>query len=165
MTPISLLGPQKVVSLLTANSALQMAVNAITAQTGVVLPPISNSQIVITSISPDMADKNAQLTYPRVCVQTTQVNNTHMEKFRSFSGSLVVTADVWFSSNLIALTETGLHYYLQGIESILQANEGDWGDGFYYSGLYDAQLQPTKAGGFGFLESARITIALDVNVS
>jgi len=165
MTPLTLMGPQKVVSLLTTNSALQMAVNAIAEQTGQVLPPIANTQIVITSISPDLADKNAQLTYPRVCVHATQVNNTHMEKFRSFSGGLVVVTDLYFSSNLITPTETGLHYYLQGIASILQANEGDWGDGFYYSGLYDVQLQPAKAGGFGFVESARITCALDVNVT
>jgi len=165
MTPLTLLGPQKIVSLLTTNSALQTAANAIAAQTGQVLPPIDNSQILVTSITPDLADKNAQLTYPRVCVHATQVNNTHMEKFRSFSGGIVVATDLWFSGNLITPTETGLHYYLQGIASILQANEGDWGDGFYYSGLYDIQVQPPKAGGFGFVESARITFSFDVNVS
>jgi hypothetical protein len=165
MSPLTLLGPQKLVNLLIANSALQMAANTIALQTGLVLPPISNSQVVVTSMSPDMADKNAQLTYPRVCVHTTQVNNTHLEKFRSFSGSIVVATDVWFSGSLLAPTGTGLHYYLEAVASILQANQGDWGDGFYYSGLYDVQLQPPKAGGFGFVESARVTCVLDVNLN
>ena len=163
MLPLTILGPQKVVDLLTTDSALQMAVNAIAAQTGQVLPPIANNQIVITSVSPDMADKNVQLTYPRVCVHSTQVNNTHMEKFRSFSGGMVVATDVWFSGSLVAATETGLPYYLQAIELILQANQGDWGDGFYYSGVYEVQLQPIKAGGFGFVQSARISFTLNVN--
>jgi len=165
MLPLTLLGPQKVVNLLTTNSALQMAVNAIAAQTGQVLPPIANSQIVFTSMSAAMADTNAQFTYPRVFVHSTQMNNTHMEKFRSFSGGVVVVTDVWFSGSLITPTETGLQYYLQGVASILEANQGDWGDGFYYSGLYDSQLQPVAVGGFGFVESARIICALDVNIT
>ncbi len=165
MLPLTLLGPQKVVNLLTTSAALQNAVNAIGKATGQVLPPIANSQIVVTSMSPDMADKNAQLTYPRVCVHSTQINNTHMEKFRSFSGGLVVVTDVWFSASLIGPTETGLHYYLEAIASILQANTGDWGDGVYYSGLYDVQLQPAKAGGFGFVGSARISCSLDINLT
>lgn len=163
MLPLTLSAPEKVVGLLTTNSALQMAVSAIAAQTGQTLPGISNSQIVITSISPDMADKNAQLTYPRVCVYCTQVKNSHSQKFRSFSGAVAVTAEVWFSDNLLAATGTGLHYYVEAVASILRANQGDWGDGFYFSGLYDVQLQPPKAGGFGFVESARIACVLEVS--
>jgi hypothetical protein len=165
MLPLTLLAPEKLVSLLTTNSALQMAVNTIAAEAGVVLPPIANSQIVVTSISQDVADKNAQLTYPRVCLYSTQVKNTQMQKFRSFSGSVVLVAEVWFSGNLLAPTGTGLHYYVEALTSILRANQGGWSDGFYFSGLYDVQIQPPKAGGFGFVESARITCSLDVNIN
>lgn len=165
MIPLTLLGPQKLASLLTSDSALQMAVSAIAGQSGAIIPPISNSQIVITSISPDMADKNAQLTYPRVCIYSSQVKNLQVQKFCSFSGSLGITADIWFSASLLPATGTGLHYYIQALSSILQANEGDWGDGVYFSGLYDVALQPAKAGGFGFVELARVTCALDVNIS
>jgi len=165
MTPLTLLAPQKLVELLTTGSALQTAVNAITAEAGVVLPPISASQIVITSISPELADKNAQLTYPRVCLFCTLLKNTHAQKFRSFSGSIGVVADVWFSGDLLETTGTGLHYYVEALSSILRANQGDWGDGFYFSGLYDVQLQPAKQGGFGFVESARVTILLDVDLN
>lgn len=164
MIPLTLLGPQKLVNLLTSNSALQMAITAIAGQSGVTVPPISNTQIVITSISPDMADKNAQLTYPRVCIYSSQIKNSQLQKFCSFSGSVALTAEIWSSGNLIPATGTGLHYYIQALASILQANEGDWGDGFYFSGLYDVVLQPAKAGGFGFVESARVTCTLDVNI-
>jgi hypothetical protein len=159
------MGPQIVANLLTTNSALQMAVNAIAGQTGQVLPPIANNQIVITTISPDLADKNAQLTYPRVCLYTTQVKNTHLEKFRSFSGVVAVATDVSFSASLIASTETGLHCYVDAIGSILRANQGDLGNGFYFSGLYDVQPQAAKPGGFGFVESARITCVFDVSIT
>ena len=165
MLPLTLWAPEKVANLLTTNSALQTAVNALAAQSGAVIPPISNSQIVSTSITAEMADKNAQLTYPRVCLYCTQVKNTHFQKFRSFSGSVAVVIEVWFSGNLLAPTGTGLHYYVEAVTAILRANQGDLGDGFYFSGIYDVQLQPAKAGGFGFVESARISCALDVNLN
>jgi hypothetical protein len=165
MLPLTLLASQKLVRLLTTNSALQMAVNTIAAENGQIVPPISSSQIVITSITPDMADKNAQLTYPRVCVYCTQVKNTYQQKFRSFSGPIALVAEVWSSANLLAVTETALHYYVGALTSILQANQGDWNDGFYFSGLYDVQLQTAKVGGFGFVESARITSVLEVDIN
>jgi hypothetical protein len=84
-------------------------------------------------------------------------------KFRSFSGTVQVASDVWFSSALLADTDTGLHYYLEALSSILRANMGDWGDGFHYSGIYDMQLQVPKTGGFGFVEMAKITCSLDVS--
>jgi hypothetical protein len=164
MLPLTLWAPEKLVSLLTTNSALHMAANAIASQNGQTLPPISNTQIVITSISPDMADKNAQLSYPRVCVFCAQVKNTHQQKFCSFSGSVAVAAEIWSSANLLAATETTLHYYAEGVAAILQANQGDWGDGFFFSGLYDIQLHQPKAGGFGFVSSAKIICVLDVNI-
>lgn len=164
MLPLTLLAPEKLASLLTTNSALQAAVNAITAQSGVVVPPISISQIVVTSISPEMGDRNAQLTYPRICLYCTQVKNLQTQKFCSFSGSVVLVADVWFSGSLLAPTSAGLHYYLEGVTSIMRANQGDWGGGFYFAGLYDVQVQPPKAGGFGFVEFARISCVVDVNI-
>lgn len=165
MTPLTLLAPEKVVGLLTNNASLQMAVNAIAANSGQILPPILTSQIVATAISPELADKNAQMTYPRVCIYCTQIKNSHTQKFRSFSGSIAIVIEVWFSSNLVETTGAGLHYFVEAVTSILRANQGDWGDGFYFSGLYDVQLQVPKPGGFGFVESARVICSLDVNVN
>ena len=76
-----------------------------------------------------------------------------------------MNVDVWFSANLLAATGTGLHYFVEGVTSILRANQGDLGNGVYFSGLYDVQLQMPKPGGFGFVESARIACALDVNIN
>lgn len=163
MLPLTLRAPEKVVGLLTNNSALQMAVNAIAEQAGQNVSPIANSQIAVTSLSPDLADKNAQMTYPRVCVYSTQVKNTQAQKFRTFSGSVAVVIEIWFSGNLLEQTGTGLHYYLEAVSAILRANQGDWGDGFHFSGLYDVQMQTPKPGGFGFVESARVICSLDVN--
>jgi hypothetical protein len=165
MLPLTLLAASKVSSLLTDNNALQQAVSALGSLYGVTLPAIAASDIVVSSLGQDLADQNAQLSFPRVCSYTTQVKNTQSMKFRSFSGSALVASDIWFSADLLADTDTGLHYYLEAITAILRANVGDWGDGFYFSGIYDSQLQPPKPGGFGFLEMARVTCSLDVNLN
>ena len=163
MLPLTLLGASKVLSLLTTNNALRQTVQALGNQYGVSLPTISANDIVQTSAGPDLSEKNAQLSFPRICLYPTQVKNTQNIKFRSFAGTLVVAADVWFSGVFIADTGIGLHYYLEAFTAILRANLGDLGDGFFFSGIYDIQLQPPKPGGFGFVEMAKVTCSLDVS--
>ena len=163
MLPLTLLAAQKVSDLLTTDNALQQVIAAMETQFGVNLPQLSPGQIVLSSASADIADKDVQLTYPRVCIYSAQVKNTQVEKFRSFSGTVAVAAEVWSSANLVQDTDQCLHYYLEAVTSILRANLGDWGDGVFFSGAYDVQLQAPKAGGFGYVESAKITCNLNVS--
>ncbi len=110
-----------------------------------------------------MGDKSLQFTYPRICLYSTGLKNTHTEKFRSLSGTISVIAEVWASGNLLQNTDKWIHFYVEAVTNILRQNIGDWGDGMFFSGTYDVQFQPPKAGGFGFVESAKVTC--NVNVS
>jgi hypothetical protein len=92
------------------------------------------------------------------------MKNTQQEKFRSFSGGIVVVAEIWSSGNLVDDSDQWIHYYVEALTSILRANRGDWGDGFLFSGIYDVQLQPPKVGGFGYVELARVTCGLNVSL-
>jgi hypothetical protein len=163
MLPLTLLAASKVLALLTTDNILQQTVSALATQFNVDLPAISASDIVVSPAGQVLSENNAQLSFPRVCIYSTQVKNNQNMKFRSFSGTVQVASDVWFSSALLADTDTGLHYYLEALSSILRANMGDLGDGFHYSGIYDIQLQAPKTGGFGFVEMAKVTCSLDVS--
>jgi hypothetical protein len=165
MLPLTLLATNKLLNLLTANNALSQAISSNTAISGVTVPALNTSQIIGSFISPDMGDLNLQLTYPRVCIYTSQVANNQREKFRSFSGAISVVADVWSSDSLQQPAELALHFFVQGIAGILQANMGDWGDGFRYSGVYGVQMQTPKLGGLGFVQLARVTCNLDVTLN
>jgi hypothetical protein len=132
---------------------------------GISLPIIGTSQIVSSSAGPELADNNIELTYPRVCLYTSGLNNSLMERFRAFSGTVTVAADIWATSNLVTECEQWIHYYLGAFCDVLKENRGDWGDGVYFSGIYQAQLQPPKAGGMGFIKSAKLTCTLDVSQS
>jgi hypothetical protein len=160
-----MLATRKLSALLTTNTALSQAVVSTAEQAGVAVAALDGSQITLSSASPDLDDQNLMLTYPRLCIYATQVKNGQREKFRSFSGNIIVAIDVWSSGNQIADAEQSLHIYAEAVCSILRSNMGDWGDGFRFSGIYEMQMQPPKVGGFGFVDTARISCSLDVGVS
>ena len=162
MTPLSLLGTQKLASLLKSANGVDAQL-ALLAQSGnIQMPAKPAAQIVLSSASPDIGDKDIQLTYPRICLYSSGLKNNQFEKFRSFSGTLAVNVDVWASANLVDQTDEWIHYYVEAVRQVLRSNVGDWGDGVLFPGQYDVQLQPPKSGGLGYVQSARITCALTV---
>ena len=162
MLPLTLLATNKLLNLLTVNDALSQAISSNAAASGVDVMPLSTEQIIGSYVNPDMGDLNLQMTYPRICLYAGQVTNNQREKFRAFSGVVSVIADVWSSASLEQPVETALHFYVQGMADILQANLGDWGDGFRFPGVFGVHLQPPKLGGLGFVQLGRVTCDLHV---
>jgi hypothetical protein len=163
MLPLTILAAQKIFNLLTTSNALQQEIETIASSTSIILPVITSAQVVLSSAPPSMGDEDLQLTYPRVCLYSVAVKNTQIEKFRSLSGTISVTAEVWASGNLISETDQWIHYYVEAVTDILRQNIGDWGDGIFFSGMYEVQLQAPKIGGFGYVESAKVTCSLNVS--
>ena len=165
MLPLTLLAPRKLADLLTTNDLLAQTITSLAQDVGVTIPVISSDQVAVSSAVRELGDREIEFNYPRVCVYSSQMKNTQEEKFRSFSGGIVVIADIWASGNLLDDSDQWIHYYVEALTSILRANGGDWGDGFLFSGIYDVQLQPPKIGGFGYVELARITCGLNVSLT
>ena len=164
MLPLTLLAARKLAGLLTANDLLAQTITSLAQEAGITIPIISSDQVVVSSAARELGDREIEFNYPRVCVYSSQMKNTQEEKFRSFSGGIVVAADIWASGNLLDDSDRWLHYYVEALTAILRANRGDWGDGFLFSGIYDVQLQPPKIGGFGYVELARVTCGLNVSL-
>ena len=95
MTPLSLLALQKLFAKLTTADALAQQIATVGAGLSAAIPLITTEQVVLTSATPDLGDKNMQLTYPRVCVYSNSVKNTQVEKFRVFSGQVDLVAEIW----------------------------------------------------------------------
>jgi hypothetical protein len=163
MLPLTMLAARKVSDLLTGENALERKINALAGSSNLMLPGITSSGVVLSSASAEMADKDFQLTYPRISLYSTTIKNTQIEKFRSLSGTVSVTADLWASANLLQDTDLWIHFYVEAMTEILRQNIGDLGDGMFFSGAYEVQFQPPKVGGFGWVESAKVNC--DLNVS
>jgi hypothetical protein len=163
MLPLTMLAAGKISHLLTDDNALERKIDALAASSGMTVPGILSSRVVPTSASAEMADKDFQLTYPRIGLYSTSIKNTQIEKFRSLSGSISVTAELWASASLLQEADLWIHFYVEAMTEILRQHIGDLGDGIFFSGSYEVQFQPPKVGGFGWVESAKVTC--DLNVS
>ena len=163
MLPLTLLVAQKFSSLLTTSSALQQEITSIGTACNVILPVISPDQVVMSSASPQIGDKDIELTYPRVCLYSNGLKNTQVEKFRSLSGTLAVVAEIWASGDLVSQTDQWIHFYVEAVTDILRQNIGDWGDGVFFAGTYDVQFQAPAAGGLGYVQSAKVTAIFNVS--
>lgn len=163
MLPLTLLAAQTLQQLLIANDVLEQNIVDLANAANVQVPTITNDSVVLSSANPDLGDKSLQLTYPRVCIYSGGLRNLQTEKFRSLSGIISVVADIWASSSLVQEADQWIHFYVEAISDILRSNIGDWGYGMFFSGVYDAQIQQPKAGGLGWVESAKVTCSLNVS--
>jgi hypothetical protein len=163
MLPLTILSAQKLSDLLTKENALEETINALATSSNLMLPTITSAGVVLSSASADIADKDVQLTYPRICLYSTALKNTQIEKFRSLSGTVSVMAELWASASLLQDTDQWIHFYVEAMTDILRQSIGDWGDGIFFSGAYDVQFQPPRVGGFGYVELAKVTCVLNVS--
>jgi hypothetical protein len=163
MIPITLLAVQKIAALLNTNNALAEQITLLATTNDISIPLIQPSEIVLSSVDPNIGDNNYQLTYPRICIYSGNVKNLKLEKFCSFSGTVSVIADIFASGTLLQQIDQWIHYYVDAYTALLRKNIGDWGDGVFFSGIYDVQFQNPKVGAFGFVESAKINSILDVS--
>lgn len=163
MTPLTLLAPTTVANLLTAENALSSQIAAVEEEFGYTLPAIPLSQIVLSAADADVLDRRQQISYPRIAVYADHVVNDLREKFRTLSGTVSVTIAVAASADLVDQVEQWIHYYVEAITNVLSQNIGDWGNGMFFPGTYDVQLQPPKPGGSGFVQTANVTCLLSVS--
>jgi hypothetical protein len=163
MLPLTLLAAEKVSNLLTTQNALEQQIVTIASSCNLNVPSITPTQVILSSAGADIGDSNIQLTYPRICLYSGGMRNMQTERFRSLSGSITVAAEIWASGNLVTDTDQWIHFYVEAVTDILRQNIGDWGDGIFFSGIYDVQFQAPRPGGLGFVQSAKVTSNLIVS--
>jgi hypothetical protein len=165
MLPLTLLATQKLRDRLTAGDALSEIISASAEAAGWSLPTIPSAQVFTSAASQAISDDTLQLTYPRVCIYSTGISNLQAEKFRSFSGQVALTAEVWASADLVTEVDEWIHIYVGSVTEVLRKNIGDWGDGMFYGGAYDVQFQAPKHGGLGFVEVAKLNLTIHASAS
>jgi|UPI000365CE2F hypothetical protein len=163
MTPITLEAAKKIATLFTNNSAIEVEVNSIATGSSYIVPVIPVSQVYLSSTPVNMADMQQQLGYPRLSVFCSRFVNQHREKFRSLSGTLAITVEIAVTADLVDLVENWMHYYVEAVSNILRKSAGDLGDGVFFPGTYQVDVQLAQTGGSGFLQLAQVTCELGVS--
>jgi hypothetical protein len=163
MLPLTILAAQKFADLLTNSNNLEGEVTRIASLAVRSVPALPATQVFVTSTSTTMADLQQQLGYPRVAVFSNRVRNQQIEKFRSLSGVVTLVAEISATADLVDEVDSAIHFYVEGVSNVLRRNIGDWGDGMFFPGTYDIEVQPPSTGASGFLQLARITCELNVS--
>jgi hypothetical protein len=85
------------------------------------------------------------------------------EKFRRFSGKAHIVVEVRTSSDRLDLLDLGTQVYVYAICALLDDSRGDWGEGAFYPGGYDAVYEPVTRGGKNFLQRAKVGFEIEVS--
>jgi hypothetical protein len=160
----------------TARNALRLLSNQMRSETGLpytveavadredaILPTIGTAQIVSQHVATDLLEKSVGAQYPRVHLYCEKITNHLKEKFRTFSGTIRLVAEVRASQDRAEDLEATLMLYVDAVTDVLDSHRGDWGEGYFFTGGYEVTFAPVKHGGKNFIQSAKI--AFDLNLS
>jgi hypothetical protein len=153
----------QVLELLAAPQGLNACVSTLALAENVTLPPVGPNQLLVQNVSIDLAERSTDVTYPAVSVYCEKIANQLKEKFRNFSGYALVAIEVRVSQDRLEGIEDQVQMYLDAVTQVLDQNRGDWGEGMYYAGGYEAVFAPVKHGGQNFIQTGKVTFNVGVS--
>jgi hypothetical protein len=153
----------QVVTLLSAPQGLSACVSTLAQAENATLPPVGPNQILARNVSIELAERSTDVQYPAVNVYCEKIVNQLKEKFRNFSGKAVMAIEVRVSQDRLGGIEDQLQVYVDAVTQVLDQNRGDWGEGMFYAGCYEAALGPVKHGGQNFIQIGKVTFEVGVS--
>jgi hypothetical protein len=127
--------------------------------------PLLAAQVRAQNVAPDVADRSTAAQYPSVNVYCEKIVNSLAEKFRTFSGNVQMAIELRHSQDRLEGLQDALELYADAIMQMLNASRGDWGDGMFYTGEYQATFGAVKHGGRNFQQIAKITFEIGVSTN
>jgi hypothetical protein len=152
----------QVVTLLNAPEGLNACVATLAQAENTTLAPLGENQILAQNVSVELTERSTDVVYPAINVYCEKIVNQLKEKFRNFSGKAVMAIEVRVSQDRLQGLEDQLQSYVDSVTQVLDQNRGDWGEGMYYAGCYEAVLGPVKHGGQNFIQVGKVAFEVGV---
>ncbi|MGA2737573.1 MAG: hypothetical protein ABSG65_08990 [Bryobacteraceae bacterium] len=153
----------QVVALLSAPQGLNACVATLALAENVAVPALGQNQILAQNVSIELAERSTDVVYPAVNVYCEKIVNQLKEKFRNFSGFALMAIEMRVSQDRLEGVEDQLQMYTDAVTQVLDQNRGDWGEGMYYAGCYEAALGPVKHGGQNFIQVGKVSFNVGVS--
>lgn len=153
----------QVATLLNAPQGLNACISTLAQAENATLAPVGQTQILTQNVSVEIAERSTDVKYPSVSVYCEKIVNQLKEKFRKFSGKAVMTVEVRVSQDRLAGIEEQAQMYLDAVTQVLDQNRGDWGEGMFYAGSYEAAFGAVKHGGQNFIQVGKVTFEVGVS--
>jgi hypothetical protein len=155
----------KVMQRIAGAGGLNSSLAALTQADQALAGPLDMAQVRAQNVAADLAERSVNVKYPVVNVYCDKVTNRLTEKFRTFSGTAQMTIEVRHSQDRIEGLQNALQLYADAVTQVLAAGRGDWGDGMFYGGGYEASFGAVKQGGKNFIQVAKVTFEIGVSKS
>jgi hypothetical protein len=155
----------KVIQRMAAPEGVSASLAALTLAGAGAPAPLAASQIRAQNVAADLAERGDPVAYPAVNVYCEKIVNNMAEKFRTFSGTLQMAIEIRYSQDRLAGLQDGLEIYADAAMRVLDASRGDWGDGMYYCGGYQAGFGAVKHGGKNYVQTVKVTFEIGVSIS
>jgi hypothetical protein len=153
----------QVLTLLSAPQGLNACVATLAQAENTTLALVEQPQLLAQNVSIELAERSTDVQYPAVSVYCEKIVNQLKEKFRNFSGKANMTIEVRVSQDQLAGVEDQLQSYVDAVTQVLDQNRGDWGEGMYFAGCYEAVLGPVKHGGQNFIQVGKVSFEVGVS--
>jgi hypothetical protein len=153
----------QVLQLLEAPGGLNACLATLAQAANISAAPVAQSQVRGQNVSIELAERSSDVKYPAIYVYCEKIVNQLKERFRAFSGKAVMAIEVRVSQDRLDGLDDQAKLHLDAVTQVLDQRRGDWGEGMYYAGGYEAVLGPAKHGGRNFIQAAKVTF--DVGVS
>ena len=153
----------QVVTLLSAPQGLNACVSTLALAENTTLAALAQNQILAQNASIEISERSTEVQYPAANIYCEKIVNQLKEKFRNFSGIAAMTIEVRVSQDRLQGIEDQLQSYVDAVTQVLDQNRGDWGEGMYFAGCYEAALGAVKHGGQNFIQVGKVSF--DVGVS
>jgi hypothetical protein len=131
---------------------------------GITLPQIEAKQLYAQNVAQALVERAVDLKYPALLVYCEKISNDLREKFRTFSGKAAMVIEIRVSQDRIGGLENLLQTYVDVVTRILDQNRGDWGNGVFYTGGYQAAFGPMEHGGRNFIQTGKISFEVAVSI-
>ena len=128
------------------------------------LPEFTLRQLVAANVAQELIEQATAVKFPAVHVFCEKIANTLREKFRTFSGKVFMVVEVRVSQDRLEGLERAMQIYVDAVMRVLDQHRGDWGEGMFYTGGYDAQFGPVKHGGRNFIQTAVVRFEVQVSI-
>jgi len=117
------------------------------------------------NVAAELAELGETVRYPAIQVYCEKLVNSLTEKFRTFSGTVQMAAEIRNSQDRLQGLQEGLEQCADALTQVLDGNRGDWGSGMYYAGGYQVAFGAVKHGGKNYIQVAKVTFEIGVSTS
>jgi hypothetical protein len=155
---------QKTATILRAPAGLPEGVAAISETGGISLPVFTSGQVITQNIPAELIEKTAGTQYPTYHLYCEKLQNTLREKFRTFSGTATLSADIRVTHDRLEGLDKRIQAYVDALTDVLDRQRGDWGGGLFFTGAYVVTFGAVKHGGKNFIQTAKVTFDVQVSV-